>query len=78
MIEGLLKEGKIVPSQITVNLIKDAIMSSQADRILGTFNSLWQTLIHRDNGFNAKMATVDGFPRNLENLETWERVMQGK
>jgi adenylate kinase family enzyme len=52
MIEDLLRNGKIVPSEITVNLIAAAIQKSKASRIL-----------------------IDGFPRNLENLNTWNSLM---
>ena len=55
LIESIIKEGKIVPSSITVALIEKAIKNSKANRIL-----------------------VDGFPRNMENLNTWNDLMKGR
>lgn len=58
MINTLINEGKIVPVEVTVNLIRRA-MERAAPGGGGRF-------------------LVDGFPRNFENLEGWERVMGGK
>jgi len=55
LIENYIKEGKIVPVEITVNLIKKAM---------------------EDNAKQGKAKfLVDGFPRNQDNVEGWERVM---
>lgn len=51
MVAEMIKEGKIVPSSVTVNLLLSAIASSGASRFL-----------------------IDGFPRNAENRDAWERV----
>ena len=51
LINNLINDGKIVPSNITVNLILDEIKKSDNNVIL-----------------------LDGFPRNIENLETWNRL----
>lgn len=58
MINQMINEGKIVPVEVTVNLIRRA-MERAAPGGGGRF-------------------LVDGFPRNFENLEGWERVMGGK
>lgn len=54
MIEGLISQGKIVPSEVTVRLLKEAM-----EKATGTNKFL-----------------IDGFPRNQENLDVWERDMQ--
>jgi UMP-CMP kinase len=51
MIKDLIKEGKLVPSEVTVKLILKAISESTNDKFL-----------------------IDGFPRNEENREVWDRV----
>merc|ERR1712039_284724 len=53
MINGIIKEGKIVPSHITVGLMQKAMAAAT-----GKQNFL-----------------IDGFPRNLENVEVWEKVV---
>jgi UMP-CMP kinase family protein len=52
LINKYIKEGKIVPVEITVALIKAAMLASDARNFL-----------------------IDGFPRNLDNLRGWEKVM---
>lgn len=52
MINTYIKEGKIVPAEVTVRLLKNAMERSGSDRFL-----------------------VDGFPRDLENLECWKKQM---
>ena len=52
LIEDLIKDGKIVPALITVNLLKKAMQKSNHNRFL-----------------------IDGFPRNWDNLETWDSIM---
>jgi len=51
MIKGMIKEGKLVPSETTVKLILKAISESSNNKFL-----------------------IDGFPRNDENREVWDRV----
>lgn len=51
MIKGMIKEGKLVPSETTVKLILKAIADSSNNKFL-----------------------IDGFPRNDENREVWDRV----
>merc|ERR1712002_110020 len=55
LISTYIKEGKIVPVEITCKLLEDAIVASGNDKVI-----------------------VDGFPRNQNNLEGWERQMAGK
>lgn len=50
MIAEIMKEGKIVPSEITVGLLKNAMEKSPTKKFL-----------------------IDGFPRNMENNNTFER-----
>lgn len=54
LIERLIVEGKIVPSEITVGLLRTAMQSS---------------------GWAEKRFLVDGFPRNQENVDVWNRIM---
>ena len=54
MIDRIIKEGKIVPVEVTCNLIKNAMQEA---------------------GWAEKMFLVDGFPRNQDNYDGWERVM---
>lgn len=54
MINKLMAEGKLVPSELLVELVRKEVMAS-----------------------TGKLYLLDGFPRNMENLEVWERVMKG-
>ena len=47
----MIKAGQIVPSEVTVNLLLDAMRASPRDKFL-----------------------IDGFPRNQENRDAWERT----
>ena len=75
MIEELLKEGKIVPSHITVNLIEKAISVSKSNKILSKPNCYRYKFDIFFLKNNLSKLKVDGFPRNLENLHTWEEIM---
>lgn len=55
MIENFIREGKIVPVEVTINLIRKAMERSGATKFL-----------------------IDGFPRNFNNLEGWNTVMENK
>ncbi|XP_041379477.1 UMP-CMP kinase-like [Gigantopelta aegis] len=55
LIESYIKEGKIVPVEITIALLRKAMENSGKDKFL-----------------------IDGFPRNKDNLEGWEREMGDK
>ncbi|CAH2089860.1 unnamed protein product [Euphydryas editha] len=55
MIEEKIRNGEIVPVEVTCSLIHNAIQKSGKTRFL-----------------------IDGFPRNKNNLEGWERVMADK
>ncbi|PRP86270.1 UMP-CMP kinase family protein [Planoprotostelium fungivorum] len=55
MISSMIKEGKIVPSEVTVRLLETAMKKSDKNKFL-----------------------IDGFPRNEENNQSWEREMGGK
>jgi UMP-CMP kinase len=52
MINNYIKEGKIVPAEITVRLLKNAMEKSGGDRFL-----------------------IDGFPRDMDNLDCWKKQM---
>ena len=54
MINTYIKEGKIVPGEVTVGLMKKAI---------------------ERNGWDQKKYLIDGFPRNKENLDIWQRIL---
>lgn len=55
MIEQKIRNGEIVPVEVTCSLIHKAMQNSDKTRFL-----------------------VDGFPRNKDNLDGWERVMSDK
>ncbi|XP_022119599.1 UMP-CMP kinase-like [Pieris rapae] len=55
MIEEKIRNGEIVPVEVTCSLIHKAMEKSGKSRFL-----------------------IDGFPRNKDNLEGWERVMSDK
>ena len=52
LIDSYLKEGKIVPVEISLNLLRGAIEQLKWNRYL-----------------------IDGFPRNWDNLQGWDRIM---
>ncbi len=54
LINTMILAGKIVPVEITVNLIKKAMKKA---------------------GWSDKKFLIDGFPRNNENYDGWNRVM---
>lgn len=55
MIEAKIRNGEIVPVEVTCSLIHKAMQNSGKTRFL-----------------------IDGFPRNKDNLDGWERVMSDK
>lgn len=55
LIESCMKEGKIVPVEITINLIEKAMKKNCVKKFL-----------------------IDGFPRNQDNLQGWNKVMEEK
>jgi len=55
MIANMIKEGKIVPSAVTVGLLDKAMQLSDKNKFL-----------------------IDGFPRNEENNQSWEKEMSPK
>ena len=57
LIESYIREGKIVPVEITVNLIKRAMES---------------------HGWENGKFLFDGFPRNVDNLQGWRNLLDGK
>jgi len=57
LIEDYIRNGKIVPVEITCNLIEQAMKSS---------------------GDGTNKFLIDGFPRNQNNMEGWEKEMGGK
>lgn len=54
MIQNMIKEGTIVPAEVTVQLLDKAMKTSGNDKFL-----------------------IDGFPRNDENREIFERDVSG-
>ncbi|XP_047419370.1 UMP-CMP kinase-like [Sciurus carolinensis] len=60
LIEKYIKDGKIVPVEITISLLKremDQTMAANAEK----------------NKF-----LIDGFPRNQDNLQGWNKTVDGK
>lgn len=55
LIESYIKEGKIVPVEITIRLIENAMVKSDKNNFL-----------------------IDGFPRNKDNLDGWNKLMNSK
>lgn len=55
LIESCMKEGKIVPVEITISLIEKAMNLNCVKKFL-----------------------IDGFPRNQDNLQGWNKVMEEK
>ncbi|XP_078474492.1 UMP-CMP kinase-like [Lampetra planeri] len=60
LIEKCIREGSIVPVEITLALLKKAMEETMA----------------KDP--SKSLFLVDGFPRNKDNLEGWQRHMEGK
>ncbi|KAM8930293.1 UMP-CMP kinase isoform 2-T2 [Pelodytes ibericus] len=60
LIESYIKEGKIVPVEITIGLLKKAMELTMK------------------NDTNKNKFLIDGFPRNEDNLQGWEKTMNGK
>ncbi|XP_061550486.1 UMP-CMP kinase isoform X2 [Phycodurus eques] len=60
LIANFIKEGKIVPVEITINLLRMA-MEETMNKDEQKFSFL-----------------IDGFPRNEDNLQGWNNVMDGK
>ncbi|XP_035526153.1 UMP-CMP kinase isoform X1 [Morone saxatilis] len=60
LIANYIKEGKIVPVNITINLLKKAML---------------ETMEKDEKKFRF---LIDGFPRNEDNLQGWNTVMDGK
>lgn len=54
LIENIMKEGKLVPSEILLNILKRTVINLSY--------------------FNIKIL-LDGFPRNIENLNKWEEII---
>jgi UMP-CMP kinase len=66
LIKSYIKDGKIVPVDITCALLLKAMMDDDHGDTPG-------------GGADAeRVFLVDGFPRNLDNLEGWERVVGGR
>lgn len=56
MINSHLKEGKIVPAEITVRLLKAAMEKAYIEN-------------------NSTKFLIDGFPRDMQNFECWNKEM---
>ncbi len=52
MINNFIRDGKIVPAEVTVRLLRNAMTNSGGDKFL-----------------------IDGFPRDMQNLECWQKEM---
>ncbi|KAE8610108.1 hypothetical protein XENTR_v10012017 [Xenopus tropicalis] len=60
LIESYIRDGRIVPVEITISLLQRAMEQTMA----------------LDG--NKHKFLIDGFPRNEDNLQGWERTMNGK
>lgn len=56
LIESYIKDGRIVPVEITCSLLKRAM---------------------ENNGWENGKYLIDGFPRNMDNLQGWKKVTEG-
>lgn len=67
LIETHIRNGTIVPVEITCSLL-EAAMNKHADHVIN------------QSGDTSQIAQflIDGFPRNQNNLEGWQRQMEGK
>lgn len=57
LIEARLKEGKLIPSEVTVGLVEQEMQRQ---------------------GWTGGKYLIDGFPRSLDNYETWDRLLGDK
>lgn len=75
LIESILKAGKIVPAQITMDLLQQAIMKTVSGGVaeVNVASSNSSTPMWLGNLF-----LIDGFPRNIENLQVWECSVLGQ
>lgn len=64
LIESCLVAGKIVPVEISLNLLRNAMDNAYQDAKNG-----------KGNTYGAPIFLVDGFPRNFDNLSGWTREM---
>uniref|UniRef100_A0A087YF80 UMP-CMP kinase n=1 Tax=Poecilia formosa TaxID=48698 RepID=A0A087YF80_POEFO len=60
LIDNYIKEGKIVPVEITISLLRQSMAETMT----------------KDQTKNCFL--IDGFPRNEDNLQGWNRHMEGK
>ncbi|XP_041134460.1 UMP-CMP kinase-like [Polyodon spathula] len=60
LIENYIRDGKIVPVEITISLLQRAMEETMK--------------LNEEN----KKFLIDGFPRNEDNLQGWNRTMDGK
>lgn len=65
LIAGHIRNGTIVPVEITCNLIKNAMDRHVRSRMTSG-----------DSLFGSGRFLIDGFPRNQDNLDGWRRTMQ--
>lgn len=67
MIETHIRNGTIVPVAVTCGLLEKAMKKHVADRAAAG-----------DTNFSSGKFLIDGFPRNQDNLEGWQREMDAK
>uniref|UniRef100_A0A6I8NKH2 Cytidine/uridine monophosphate kinase 1 n=1 Tax=Ornithorhynchus anatinus TaxID=9258 RepID=A0A6I8NKH2_ORNAN len=60
LIEKYIREGKIVPVEITISLLKREMDETMAANV------------------QKSKFLIDGFPRNQDNLQGWNKTMEGK
>uniref|UniRef100_A0A915PUF3 UMP-CMP kinase n=1 Tax=Setaria digitata TaxID=48799 RepID=A0A915PUF3_9BILA len=74
IIETHIRNGSIVPVEITCKLLENVHLRCLS---LHIFTLAFKTLAMNDS-LSAKAFLIDGFPRNQENVEGWERMMFSK
>ncbi|RWS23133.1 UMP-CMP kinase-like protein [Leptotrombidium deliense] len=67
LIETHIRNGTIVPVEITCSLLENAMNKHSAQRAASG-----------DSSFGAGRFLIDGFPRNLDNYEGWQKQMADK
>ncbi|KAM4807032.1 UMP-CMP kinase isoform X1 [Urocitellus parryii] len=81
LIEKYIKDGKIVPVEITISLLKRISLTMN---ILNSFSDISMDSVMQE--MDQTMAAnaeknkflIDGFPRNQDNLQGWNKTMDGK
>lgn len=83
LIEGHIRNGTIVPVEITVSLLENAINETVQAQAKDDTEASGNMMNGGEGGDIPPKKVIgrfliDGFPRNQNNLEGWQRLMNGK